>query len=160
MGECLLLRFKVDTTRLTFRKWMPNQVVNSIYQPYTLATPPSLYYRNMNLTEIFEIVFLIFVWYASSSLTNNLNKTILADDFFPFPYTLTLYQFGSIALCCYIMVQVSSSNYKLQTVNTSFAKLVIPLCASQIIAHLLTQSSLQHVPVSFTHTIKVHFSLK
>lgn len=119
-----------------------------------IIVPPKFFTHKMNVTELVEIIILIIVWYTSSSLNNNLNKMILAEDVFPFPYTLTLYQFGSIAVFCYLMVLLSST-YKLQTVNTNFAKLVVPLCASQIVAHLLTQSSLQHVPVSFTHTIKV-----
>ena len=106
--------------------------------------------------EILEIVFWICFWYGSSAFTANVNKTILADDVLPFPYSLTIWHFGMNAFCCYLMVKLSS-DYELQPLNMSFTKSVIPLCASQIVAHLLTQITLQHVTVSFTHTIKVRF---
>jgi len=107
-----------------------------------------------NLLEFLEVATIIFLWYISSSLTNNLNKSILDEAVFPFPMTLTLCQFGFIAAFCLLTVYIYPQHFKLQRIGYGFITIVFPLCFSQIVAHLLTQMSLQLVPVSFTHTVK------
>jgi len=112
------------------------------------------YDRTFNITEFVELGAIIIAWYTTSSLTNNLNKSILNDAIFPFPLTVTFAQFGFIALFCFMMFTLWPQKFKLQKVGLSFVTIVLPLCISQVFAHLLTQMSLQHVPVSFTHTVK------
>jgi solute carrier family 35 protein E1 len=104
--------------------------------------------------EMVQIVSLIVAWYMSSSFSNNINKSIL-DDSFAFPLTLTMLNFGFVWIFCAMMF-AGTKNFVFHKLDTSeITSIILPLCMSQIVAHLLTQVSLQHVPVSFTHTIKV-----
>lgn len=87
-------------------------------------------------------------------ISNNLNKEIL--DLFPYPFTLTIFQFASTTIYCLLLFQFSS-NFQLQRISRErFMTWVLPLCISSVLAHLTTSISLQFIPVSFTHTIKVH----
>ncbi len=129
------------------------------------AKVPKSHFSKLNYEEIFETAILVLSWYITSSFSNNLNKSILESEVFPFPVTLTFVQFFFLLICCLALFQISSSpsmaktfgtNFKLQSVERKMIPAVlIPLCISQIFAHLLTQISLQQVPVSFTHTVKV-----
>lgn len=102
--------------------------------------------------ETLELFILICFWYFSSSFSNNLNKTILYPQFLPFPLTLTLYQFLALVLGCAFMFNWGGKNYTFQKLTMNdFRTVVFPLCLSSIFAHLFTQISIAHVPVSFTH---------
>jgi len=129
-----------------------NLLLDSKY--YSLYSAHSKLSR-INYGEVFETAMLVLAWYITSSFSNNLNKSILEYEVFPFPITLTFVQFGFIVVCCLALFQISSQNFKLQKLDRSvIAWRLLPLCVSQIFAHLLTQISLQQVPVSFTHTVK------
>jgi len=121
-----------------------------LYCPSNLKT--KYYGFSFTFSELLELIVLIFVWYLTSSFSNNINKSIL--DVFSFPLTLTMLNFGFICIFCFLMML--GTNYsRLQKLDLkTIARIIIPLCISQIVAHLLTQLSLQHVPVSFTHTVK------
>jgi len=124
--------------------------------------------RDINVFELFEIALLVIIWYISSAISNNLNKTILDErvSVLPFPLTLTFFQFGFISLSCLIIFKLatssssSSSSHSLlstrmqQLDSKTFMTVLVPLCLSQVTAHLLTQISVQEVPVSFVHTVK------
>jgi len=123
--------------------------------------------KQVNWWELFESGLLVLIWYISSAISNNLNKTILdaSVSVLPFPLTLTFFQFGFISLSCLIIFKLSSSSSssssptlvstRLQQLDKNLLTTVlIPLCLSQISAHLLTQISVQQVPVSFVHTVK------
>jgi solute carrier family 35 protein E1 len=99
-----------------------------------------------------KLLTMIAVWYISSSLANNLNKTIL--DVAPYPVTLTLSQFGFISLYCSLITVVFKLHPFQRIDGEVLARKVLPISTGHIFAHLLTQVSLQNVPVSFTHTVK------
>lgn len=107
------------------------------------------------LHQAAELGLLLIIWYISSSFANNFNKTILNDFVFPYPLTLTMFQFGFISLSCYFLFKAFPNHFRLQSLRWNlFWEAIVPLCLSGICAHLLTQISLQQVPVSFTHTVK------
>jgi len=111
--------------------------------------------RPFYTTEVLELVGLLIVWYFTSSFANNLTKSILEENVFPFPLSLTIMQFGFIVLFSAVLFISMPSKFKYETVDFQTLKnILIPLCISQILAQSLTQISIQQVPVSFTHTVK------
>jgi solute carrier family 35 protein E1 len=103
------------------------------------------------LSSIAKIGFFFAVWYIFSSLTNNLNGAILQK--FPFALTLTQTQFLFTALYCFTLTRVVN-DFPTEKFSYSLLKKVFPLSVGHILAHILTQISLEYVPVSFTHTVK------
>jgi Triose-phosphate Transporter family len=91
--------------------------------------------------------------YFSSSLSNNLNKQILRD--FHHPMTLTMLQFLFLGVFCLLVLRVFKLHPFQMISKKKFIQLVMPLGIGHIVGHLLTAISLDHVPVSFVHTIKV-----
>jgi hypothetical protein len=108
--------------------------------------------QDAELYETMKLLTMIAVWYISSSLANNLNKTIL--DVAPYPVTLTLSQFGFISLYCSLITMVFKLHPFQRIDGEVLARKVLPISTGHIFAHLLTQVSLQNVPVSFTHTLR------
>jgi len=102
--------------------------------------------------DAFHLGLVIFFLYLSSSLSNNLSKHILRD--FHHPMTLTMLQFlflGAFSL----LIMRGLKLHPFQVISRhKFIQLVLPLGIGHIIGHLLTAISLDHVAVSFVHTIK------
>lgn len=131
------------------------------------TTSASSYYAKMKLTVF------ILLWYASSALTNNLNKVILkqSND----PLLLTLAQFGITAWAAGLYLTVSlygdggSDNATRRTITSltecvlflaksCFSKKIIfsvgPLTLFTMASHITTSFAISLIPVSFVHTIK------
>jgi solute carrier family 35 protein E1 len=103
------------------------------------------------LSSITKIGFFFAIWYIFSSLTNNLNGAILQR--LPFALTLTETQFLFTALYCFTLTRVVN-DFPTEKFSYSLLRKVLPLSIGHILAHILTQISLEYVPVSFTHTVK------
>jgi solute carrier family 35 protein E1 len=107
---------------------------------------------NSELYDTLKLILMIGVWYISSSLSSTLSKTILEQS--PYPIMLTISQFGFISIFCLVLMR-GFNLYSLQKIETGvLVRKVLPISTGHIVAHLLTQVSLQNVPVSFTHTVK------
>eukprot|EP01116_Phalansterium_solitarium_P016772 TRINITY_DN396_c0_g2_i2.p1 TRINITY_DN396_c0_g2~~TRINITY_DN396_c0_g2_i2.p1 ORF type:complete len:406 (-),score=48.43 TRINITY_DN396_c0_g2_i2:361-1470(-) len=103
--------------------------------------------------SIAETAFIIFFWYLSSAVGNNLNKEILSETVFPFPVTITLSQFGFVVF--FSMIRFAYFGIERQRIDRQMLiKLIVPLCISQVFAHLFTEIAVQRIPVSFVHTVK------
>jgi drug/metabolite transporter (DMT)-like permease len=103
------------------------------------------------LASTAKIGFFFAVWYIFSSLTNNLNGAILQQ--LPFALTLTQTQFLFTALYCFTLTRLVN-DFPTEPLSSTLLKRVLPLSVGHILAHILTQISLEYVPVSFTHTVK------
>lgn len=104
-------------------------------------------------------VILIIIWYSVSVGHNLLNKRLLEGDLFPFPFTLTLLQLGSITGYSYIYVKYFTSNDKHAIVSMKEVLSVrrnrtLVLCLSSIkfLTLVFSHLSLSQVPLAFTHT--------
>eukprot|EP01095_Lingulamoeba_sp_RSL-Kostka_P006651 TRINITY_DN2097_c0_g1_i2.p1 TRINITY_DN2097_c0_g1~~TRINITY_DN2097_c0_g1_i2.p1 ORF type:complete len:362 (-),score=36.66 TRINITY_DN2097_c0_g1_i2:45-1130(-) len=100
--------------------------------------------------ESLIIISLIFGWYVSSSVSNNLNKQILNN--FSFPMTLAIVQLFQISLYSFLFLWMRN-----QFAFIGFSdimKKVLPLGLFNFASHAFTYMSLANVPVSFMHTIK------
>ncbi|GMY10870.1 phosphoenolpyruvate/phosphate translocator 2, chloroplastic-like, partial [Fagus crenata] len=71
---------------------------------------------------------------------------------FPFPATVTAFQFGLASLT--IILMWTSNFYTRPKITTSQLTAILPLAVAQTLGNLMTNISLGKVAVSFTHTIK------
>jgi len=130
---------------------LPNSSNSFLHYYWNLCTKMQI----SNVAELLEGGSLIFVWYLCSLFSSNLSAMILDDKLFPHALSLTFFQFGFVSFCCLLLFKFGSSTYKMMKLDWNIIMLVlVPLCVSQILAHLLSQISFQHIPVSFTHTVK------
>lgn len=91
------------------------------------------------------------MWYISSSLTNNVGKSIM--NAFQFPVTLTFVQFGLVAFWCYVIAVFKSS--RIRSPTNDILKTITPLALFLIVGHVFSSIAISRVPVSLVHTIKV-----
>ncbi|GAN10457.1 TPT-domain-containing protein [Mucor ambiguus] len=90
------------------------------------------------------------MWYLSSSLTNNVGKSIM--NAFQFPVTLTFVQFGLVAFWCYVITVFKSS--RIRSPTHDILKTITPLALFLIVGHVFSSIAISRVPVSLVHTIK------
>ncbi|OAD02350.1 hypothetical protein MUCCIDRAFT_145196 [Mucor lusitanicus CBS 277.49] len=90
------------------------------------------------------------MWYVSSSLTNNVGKSIM--NAFQFPVTLTFVQFGLVAFWCYVIAVFKSS--RIRSPTHDILKTITPLALFLIVGHVFSSIAISRVPVSLVHTIK------
>lgn len=99
----------------------------------------------------------------SSALTNTSSKSILNS--FSKPATLTLIQFGFVAMLCLLFSWLSdifpgmknaipALRHGIRPPNRDVIRTTWPLAAFQIGGHLLSASATSRIPVSLVHTIK------
>jgi hypothetical protein len=96
------------------------------------------------------------MWYMSSSLSNNIGKSIMNS--FRFPVTLTYVQFGLVALWCYLISAVFKTT-QIRKPSQVIIKTITPLAIFLIVGHVFSSIAISKVPVSLVHTIKVIHSL-
>jgi solute carrier family 35 protein E1 len=121
------------------------------------------------LVGIFESILtclsqvLCIVWYMSSACTNTSSKSILTG--FPKPATLTMVQFGFVAMSCVLFSWLSTLCPSLKSSipalrqgirypNREIIMTTLPLAGFQIGGHLLSANATERIPVSLVHTIK------
>ncbi|CAO3646425.1 unnamed protein product [Mucor hiemalis] len=91
------------------------------------------------------------MWYTSSSLTNNIGKSIM--NAFRFPVTLTFIQFGLVAFWCYLVSAILKTTH-IRTPTHEILKTITPLAVFLIVGHVFSSVAISRVPVSLVHTIK------
>lgn len=102
------------------------------------------------LSSKLRFVLLCSLWYTSSAISSNTGKIILNQ--FKFPITLTIVQFGFVAIwsCAFIYLTKGFLNYPKQ--NTIKSTLIMSLFS--IAGHVFSSMAISRVPVSTVHTIK------
>ncbi|KAJ3109426.1 suppressor of loss of ypt1 [Phlyctochytrium planicorne] len=114
-------------------------------------SPSSLFTENSYKSWIRFIV-LCFAWYSSSAITNNVGKQMLG--IFNYPVSLTYFQFGIVAILCFISSKSSSRFGKIQRPTYEILRTTAPLSIFQILGHVFSSMAISRVSVSFAHTIK------
>lgn len=94
------------------------------------------------------------MWYTSSSLTNNIGKSIM--NAFRFPVTLTFIQFGLVAFWCYLVSAIFKTTH-IRSPTREILKTITPLAVFLIVGHVFSSIAISRVPVSLVHTIKVKY---
>ncbi|KAF7494728.1 Solute carrier family 35 member E1 [Sarcoptes scabiei] len=106
-----------------------------------------------------KIVILCLLWYVTSAANNVIGKLILQS--FPYPTTITLFQFLSITLYSLPSLRciVGPSRHLIHMTWTYYFHLIIPLAFGKFFASLTSHISLWAVPVSYAHTVKASMPL-
>lgn len=107
--------------------------------------------RHFVLSDNLKFILNCCMWYLSSSLTNNVGKSIM--NAFQFPVTLTFVQFGLVAFWCYVIAVFKSS--RIRSPTHDILKTITPLALFLIVGHVFSSIAISRVPVSLVHTIKV-----
>ncbi|KAJ7974598.1 Phosphoenolpyruvate/phosphate translocator chloroplastic-like [Quillaja saponaria] len=108
------------------------------------SVKPSTLIRTLQLGAMFGI------WYILNIYFNIYNKQVL--KVYPFPATVTAFQFGFGALM--IILMWTFNLYPRPKISCSQLEAILPLALAHTLGNLLTSISLGTVAVSFTHTIK------
>ncbi|PHT91735.1 Phosphoenolpyruvate/phosphate translocator 2, chloroplastic [Capsicum annuum] len=108
------------------------------------ASKPREVVRKLQLGVMFGI------WYLLNIFYNIYNKQVLKA--FPFPATVTAFQFGCGTLL--ILFMWGFRLHPIPKISKSQFKAIFSLAAIHTMGNLLTNISLGRVAVSFTHTIK------
>ncbi|KAI8384356.1 triose-phosphate transporter family-domain-containing protein [Radiomyces spectabilis] len=104
-----------------------------------------------SMTDTLKFILNCFMWYAASSLTNNIGKQIL--NVFKFPVTLTIVQFALVSFWCYTMAAALKVT-RIRSPTTEIARTIVPLAIFLIVGHVFSSVAISRVPVSLVHTIK------
>ncbi|PKA54570.1 Phosphoenolpyruvate/phosphate translocator 2, chloroplastic [Apostasia shenzhenica] len=102
------------------------------------------------LAQTAVLVVLVALWYIFNIYFNVYNKQVL--DFYPFPATITAFQFALGSILALIMW--SPNIYKRPKISISQLAAILPLAIAHTLGNLFTNMSLGKVAVSFTHTVK------
>ncbi|KAG2233408.1 hypothetical protein INT48_007438 [Thamnidium elegans] len=104
-----------------------------------------------SLTDNVKFVLNCCMWYISSSVTNNIGKSIM--NVFVFPVTLTFIQFGLVAFWSLVFSLVFQSK-NIRNPTTVIVKTIAPLAVFLIVGHIFSSVAISRIPVSLVHTIK------
>lgn len=107
--------------------------------------------------EIFQVVFLCFVWYLVSSGNGVILKTILND--FPYPMTVTMVQLQTATLFSGPLFALWGIRTAVDINRTYYWKLIVPLAFGKFFSSLSSHVSIWKVPVSYAHTVKATMPL-
>lgn len=105
-----------------------------------------------SLTDNVKFVLNCCMWYISSSVTNNIGKSIM--NVFVFPVTLTFIQFGLVAFWSLVFSLVFQSK-NVRSPTAVIVKTIAPLAVFLIVGHIFSSVAISRIPVSLVHTIKV-----
>ncbi|KAK7853621.1 phosphoenolpyruvate/phosphate translocator 2 [Quercus suber] len=97
-----------------------------------------------------QLGFMFGIWYILNIYFNIYNKQVL--KVYPFPATVTAFQFGFVSLMVALMW--ASNSYIRPKITPQQLAAIFPLAVAHTLGNLLTNISLGKVAVSFTHTIK------
>lgn len=112
------------------------------------APPPEEKSSGLGKTAVLAILFAL--WYLANIYFNIYNKQVLKA--FPFPLTITAFQFGMGSTIATIMWILGL--HKPPETDAGTLKTISPLAVIHTLGNALTNVSLGSVAVSFTHTIK------
>eukprot|EP00039_Didymoeca_costata_P011369 m.159449 g.159449 ORF g.159449 m.159449 type:complete len:322 (-) comp15151_c1_seq10:1495-2460(-) len=99
----------------------------------------------------FKLSILIVAWYSTSTMQNIWSKKVLKR--FPHPMTLTLCQFGSIALVMPVLMQAWNKRQRPFT-RQQWIGGILPLMLLKLFSSFSGFMTLLKVPVSYAHTVK------
>lgn len=102
------------------------------------------------LITSFQLVGMFGLWYLLNIYFNIFNKQVLRV--FPFPSTVTAFQFGCGSLL--VLLMWGFNLHPRPKITRSQFAAILPLAIAHAMGNLLTNVSLGKVAVSFTHTIK------
>ncbi|XP_030481591.2 phosphoenolpyruvate/phosphate translocator 2, chloroplastic [Cannabis sativa] len=102
------------------------------------------------LGRTLQLVSMFGIWYLLNIYFNIFNKQVL--KVYPFPATVTAFQFGCGTLI--ILFMWGFKLYNRPNITPSQFAAILPLAVAHTLGNLLTNVSLGKVSVSFTHTIK------
>lgn len=108
--------------------------------------------KHFTISDNLKFILNCCMWYISSSLTNNIGKTIM--NVFKYPITLTFVQFGLVAIWCYL-ISTFFTHTHIRTPTKDIVKTIAPLAVFLIIGHVFSSVAISRIPVSLVHTIKV-----
>lgn len=103
-----------------------------------------------DLSRTFLLGSMFGIWYLLNIYFNIFNKQVL--KVYPFPATITAFQFGCGTLM--ILIMWTFNLHPRPKLNRSKLAAIIPLAVAHTMGNLLTNVSIGKVNVSFTHTIK------
>jgi hypothetical protein len=106
------------------------------------------------ISDNFKFILNCCMWYISSSLTNNIGKSIM--NVFQFPVTLTFIQFGLVAFWCFLFSILFNSS-KIRSPTGDIINTITPLALFLIVGHVFSSIAISRIPVSMVHTIKVRW---
>ncbi|OBZ89251.1 putative transporter C83.11 [Choanephora cucurbitarum] len=109
------------------------------------------FFGKFGISDNLKFILNCCMWYLSSSLTNNIGKSIM--NVFQFPVTLTFVQFGLVMVWCYLM-SVLFGVTQIRTPTKTIVKTIAPLAIFLIVGHVFSSVAISRVPVSLVHTIK------
>jgi drug/metabolite transporter (DMT)-like permease len=107
--------------------------------------------KHFTISDNLKFILNCCMWYISSSLTNNIGKTIM--NMFKYPITLTFVQFGLVAIWCYL-ISTFFTHTHIRTPTKDIVKTIAPLAVFLIIGHVFSSVAISRIPVSLVHTIK------
>ena len=93
------------------------------------------------------------LWYATSALSSNTGKTILIH--FCYPITLTIIQFGFVALYCLLLMTPAIKISRLRPPTRIIMSNTALMGLFQVGGHMFSSMAMSRIPVSTVHTIKV-----
>lgn len=122
--------------------------------------------QNLAAPVSLPLVILCLSWYATSAISNTLNKSIL--NIFPYPVTLSLVQFF-LAVCfglsTIMLAQNSATLFRALPAGTvshsgiryptrEILAMTLPMGIFQLFGHIFSHMATSQIPVSLVHTIK------
>jgi hypothetical protein len=112
---------------------------------FSLATTPA--------ASTVRFVLLCSLWYATSALSSNTGKAIMIQ--FRYPITLTIVQFGFVALYCLLFMSPVIRFTRLRMPSRAIVTKTLPMGMFQVGGHMFSSMAISRIPVSTVHTIKV-----
>jgi solute carrier family 35 protein E1 len=100
-----------------------------------------------------RFILLCGLWYTTSALSSNTGKAILTQ--FRYPITLTIVQFGFVAVYCLLMMSPSVQFSRLRMPTKAIIRSTLPMGMFQVGGHMFSSMAISRIPVSTVHTIKV-----
>lgn len=114
------------------------------------STLPALQPLSGNL----RFIVLCVIWYTTSALSSNTGKAIMMQ--FRYPVTLTIVQFAFVAAYSLLFMSPLVRFSRLRTPTEAIIRTTLPMGMFQVGGHILSSLAISRIPVSTTHTIKVH----
>jgi len=99
-----------------------------------------------------RFIFLCSLWYTTSALSSNTGKAILTQ--FRYPITLTIVQFGFVALYCLLFMNPVVPFSRLRMPTKAIIRNTLPMGMFQVGGHMFSSMAISRIPVSTVHTIK------
>ncbi|ORY02876.1 TPT-domain-containing protein [Basidiobolus meristosporus CBS 931.73] len=138
-----------NTRRHRSKRSDPSPQIN--FLPSSAAENVYSFLPSIKLTSTVKFCLYCLLWYSTSSITNNIGKSILTQ--FSYPVTLTFVQFGLVATFA-LVISHFFGTAKIHPPTKEIILPTIPISLFAIGGHVFSSVALSQVPVSVVHTIK------